>query len=300
MSNEKIKIRGVVPAMIMGNDERGRISQEMVERQLDYFLEAGVDGVFMNGTTGEGAVLASEEKAEIVRIAQKRVDGKIPLYGVCLQPSTETVIKEIHMMADLGVAAVSAVPPYYYAAPQEVIKAHFRRIADESPLPVILYNIPQNTHSPMSADTVIELSKHPNIIAIKDSSGDFPSFNRMLLSTDPENFACVQGEDSLDGASLLIGSPGVVTGLGNVRIEPYVEMYRAAQSNDRRKVLDLQRTIYAYAKIIPASGGQVIPAIKAAAELLGRGNRKMRVEGLTLTDAGVEEVRKVLKEAGAL
>lgn len=300
MSDKTFRVRGIIPAIIFGNDESGRVSEKMLGRQIDYLLEAGVDGIFMNGTTGEGAVLATEEKAEVVRIAQRRVNGRVPLYGVCLQPSTDAVVREIKVMADLGVAAVSAVPPYYYAAPQEVIKAHFRRIADESPLPVVLYNIPQNTHSPMTVDTVLELAKHPNIVGIKDSSGDFPSFNKMLLLTDPESFACVQGEDMLDAAALLVGSPAVVTGLGNVLIEHYVEMYRSAQTGDRAKVMDFQRTIYSIAKIIAVSGGQVIPPIKAAAELLGRGNRRMRVEGLTLADRQVDAVRSVLKEVGAL
>lgn len=300
MATAKIEIKGVIPAIILGVEQSGAISEGLISRQLEYLLDAGVHGIFMNGTTGEGAVLTTEEKAEVVRIAMKVVGERIPLYGVCLQPSTEAVCREAKVMADLGVACIAAVPPYYYAASQEVIRKHFLKIADESSVPVLLYNIPQNTHTPMAAETVIELAGHPNIAGIKDSSGDFRSYCRILLSTDPSEFSCVQGEDGLDAASFLVGAPGVVTGLGNVSVEHYLSMFRAAGAGNRTEVLEHQRTIFRIAEIIPASGGAVIPAIKAAAELLGRGDRRMKIEAMTLSDDGVASVREVLEGAALL
>lgn len=300
MATSKRAIGGVIPAVILCNDEKGRPSKEVLERQLSYLLGGGVDGIFVNGTTGEGAVLSREEKAEVLRLTAGITGGRVPLYGVCLQPGTEAVVEEVKLMADLGAAYVAAVPPYYYPATQDAVRLHFTRIADSSPVPLMLYNIPQNTHAPMSVDTVVELSRHPNIVGIKDSSGNFADFNRVLLSTDPSSFSCVQGEDLLDAASLSVGAPGIVTGLGNVRIEHYVEMYRAASAGESTKTLELQRRIYAIARIIWETGGKVIPAIKAAAELLGRGNRRMKVEGLTLGPEEVERVRALLADAGAL
>ncbi len=300
MAIAKIQVRGVIPAIVLGNDASGAVSEEMLSRQIEYFLAAGVHGMYMNGTTGEGAVLSTEEKAEVVRIAMKVVGGKIPLYGVCLQPSTDAVIHEAKVMADLGVACIAAVPPYYYASSQDVIKKHYLKIAEESELPVMLYNIPQNTHAPVTAETIIELSRHPNIVGIKDSSGDFRNYNRILLATDSSEFACVQGEDGLDAAAFLIGSPGVVTGLGNVSIEHYLAMYRAAEAGNRAEVLEHQKTIFRIAEIIPAAGGAVLPAIKAAVELLGRGNRRMKVEAMTLSEEHVASVRRVLEQEGLL
>lgn len=300
MATTKKEIRGVIPAMTLCSDDRGRLSPEILERQLGYLLDAGVDGVFINGTTGEGAVLSVDEKTWIMRESARITNGRVPLYGVCLAPSTEMVMEETKIMADLGAAFVAAVPPYYYPAMQEAILVHFRSIADASPLPVMIYNIPQNTHAPMTVETVVELSRHPNICGIKDSSGNFVNFHRILLSTDSERFACVQGEDLLDAASFAVGAPGVVTGLGNVRIEHYIEMYRAASSGDRTKLFELQKRIYEIARIIWTVDGKAIPAIKAATELLGRGNRRMKVEGLTLTPHEVEKVREVLTAAKVL
>lgn len=235
-----------------------------------------------------------------MRQTARIANSKVPLYAVCLQSSTDAVVEEVHAMADLGASFVAAVPPYYYPSTQEAILVHFSRIADTSPVPLILYNIPQNTHAPMSVETVLELSNHPNIVGIKDSSGNFASFHRTLMETDPASFSCIQGEDLLDAASFAVGAPAIVTGLGNVCIEHYVEMHRAAKSGDRTKMLELQRRIYAIAKIVWKLDGKAIPAIKAAAELLGRGNRRMKVEGLTLKPNEVETVRGVLVEAGVL
>ncbi len=300
VATTKQNIRGIIPATIFCCDDRGKLSSELLERHLTYLIEAGVDGIFVNGTTGEGAVLSIEEKTEVMRQTARIGDGRVPLYGVCLQPSTDAVVEEIRVMADLGASFASAVPPYYYLPSQEAIMVHFTRIADSSPIPVILYNIPQNTHSPMTVDTVVALSKHPNIVGIKDSSGNFADFNRMLLATDPSEFACVQGEDLLDGASFAIGASGVVTGLGNIRIEHYIEMYRASQRGDRATILGLQKRIYDFAEIVWRLPGKAIPAIKAGAEVVGRGNRRMRVEGLTLTPQEFEKVREVLQAAGVL
>lgn len=300
MATTKNKIRGVIPAVIFCSDNQGKPSPDILQRQLNYLLDAGVDGIFVNGTTGEGAVLSVDEKAEIMRKVAEVADGRTTLYGVCLQPSTDAVVAEVKLMADLGASYVAAVPPYYYPPSQDAILTHFTRIADSSPVPVIMYNIPQNTHAPMSVDTVLTLSKHPNIAGIKDSSGNFADFNRILLCTDPEEFACLQGDDLLDAASFAVGAPGVVTGLGNVCIEHYIEMDRASRRNDLPAVFGLQKRIYDFAEMVWKLPGKVIPAIKAAAELLGRGNKRMKVEGLTLTSREVEQVREVLKTAGVL
>lgn len=300
MATSNLKIHGIIPALILCNDGEGTLSEKTLERQLGYLLEGGVHGVFVNGSTGEGAVLSTDEKAQILRMARKIVGDRVPLYAVCLQPSTGAVLREIHVMADIGASCVAAVTPYYYPAPQESIIAHFTRIADESPLPLMLYNIPQYTHCPMTVETVVTLSGHPNIVGLKDSSGDFTSFLQILLSTDPSSFACVQGSDLLDSVSLIAGAKGVVTGLGNVRVEHYVEMYNASVAGDLARVFELQKRTYAIAGIIRESGGKNISAIKAGAELLGRGNRRMKTEALTLSQAEFERVRGVLVQTGVL
>lgn len=291
---------GVIPALIFCNDEEGRISTEAIERQLSYLIDAGIDGIFVNGTTGEGAVLSQQERTSVFRAVDRMVRGRIPLYAVSLQPSTEAVIEEIKLMADLGASYAAAVAPYYYSADQEATTRHFLGIADASPLPLLIYDIPQNTHTPLRSETVLTLSAHGNIIGMKDSSGDFGKFHQVLLCTQSEAFACLQGDDMLDAAALSVGAPGMVTGLGNVRIEHYVEMYRAAKDGETDCVMNQQRRIYEIVQIIKRVGGKGIPAIKAGAELFGRGNRRMKIEGLTLTSEEVEIIKATLREVGAL
>lgn len=300
MSSTSLSIHGVIPALILCNDTEGNISEENLERQLRYLLDGGIHGIFLNGTTGEGAVLTTEEKVRILRHARGLIADRIPIYAVCQRPSTTAVVEEIKAMAQEGASCVAAVTPYYYTGGQDLLMAHFTRIADESPLPLMLYNIPQNTHFPIAPETVVALSRHPNIVGIKDSSGNFAAFHRMFISTDASGFTCVQGNDPLDAASFAVGVRGIVTGLGNVRVEPYVEMYRAAVDGDRAKLAVFQKRIYEMARIAEVVGGKTIPAIKAAVELLGRARRAMKIEGLTLSESEVGAVKKVLEEAGVL
>jgi 4-hydroxy-tetrahydrodipicolinate synthase len=133
-----------------------------------------------------------------------------------------------------------------------------------------------------------------NIGGIKDSSGDFMAFSQGVHADYPADFAWIQGEDLLDGPSLLIGAQGMVTGLGNVWIEPYIMMYQAARAGDAAEVKRAQQQINALYEIIPAAEGQVIPAIKAGAALLGRSAPTMKLPGLTLRTDQIERVKHVL------
>jgi dihydrodipicolinate synthase/N-acetylneuraminate lyase len=195
---------------------------------------------------------------------------------------------------------IVTVAPYYLGVSQEGILDHFRCIARESPVPVILYNIPQNTHNPISLSTIFELAAVDNIAGIKDSSGDFISFSQGILGNVSDSFAWIQGEDLLEAPSYLLGARGVVTGLGNVSLDPYLALRKAVLNGDLDKIRDGQRAIHRLFRVVEVVGGRGIPAIKAAMELLGRGSRHMRLSALTLEPQEVERIRRVLIEIGLL
>ena len=298
MANDRAAIRGVIPAVMTPLKEDGTVDMVALEKQMGYLSDAEVDGFFIGGTTAEGAYLTEEERKEALRLAKVTTQGKQTLYVVILRPHTEQVIAELKAVASLEPAYVAAVTPYYYGVSQETILDHYTRIADASDVPIMLYNIPQNTHNPISLETVLRLAEHPNIVGIKDSSGNFISFSRGIVSGVGDEFAWIQGEDLLDAPSLLYGSPGLVTGLGNVWINPYVEMFRAARADDKEGVQEQQRKINALARIIGEAGGAVIPAIKMAAAILGRGSSRMRVPGDTLPEELRPRIKAVLEKVG--
>ncbi|MEX2445140.1 MAG: dihydrodipicolinate synthase family protein [Alkalispirochaeta sp.] len=300
MAKNERRIKGVIPAVMTPLKEDGSMDMAALETHLRYLVDAGVDGLFIGGTTAEGAFLTAEERKRVFSLAKEVTGGKVTLYVVILRPHTEQVISELRDFVSLEPDYAATVTPFYYSVSQETIADHYTRIADASEVPFMLYNIPQNTHNPIALSTTLALAEHPNIVGIKDSSGAFTSFTQGLLTPLDHEFAWIQGEDILDAASLLFGAPGLVTGLGNVWIEPYVEMYRAACSRDVERVKESQRQINSLARIIQAAEGAVIPAIKMAAALRGRGNGRMRIPGDTIKPKIRTSIETVLRQLDLL
>ena len=291
----KKKLEGIIPALILPVNEKGKINFILLEKQVAYLILAGVNGLFINGTTGEGAWLTTDEKVEAFKVVKEISEGKVFLCAACIQSSTEMVINEIKAFEKLEPDYIVAVTPYYYSVSQNVIIEHFKKIAQYSSIPLIIYNIPQCTHNKIELSTVLRLAQEENIAGVKDSSGDFISFTRGVYTSAPESFSWIQGEDYLDGPAFNCGANGIVTGLGNVFIEPYIQMYREAKKGNVTKVNEIQIKINELYEIIQVSGGKVIPAIKTGVALLGRSTNWMKISSLTLNKQEVEKVKIVLR-----
>jgi 4-hydroxy-tetrahydrodipicolinate synthase len=295
IENYRWKLAGVIPAPLTPFTEGGKVDWKLLEKQLEYLVTAGADGLFVSGTTGEGAFLTTAEKAEILKAAKRIVAGRAFIAAACIQPSTPQVLEELEVLGRLEPDFVVAVAPYYYAVLQDAVREHFKAIARRSPVPLILYNIPQCTHNTIALDTVLELAREKNIAGIKDSSGDFVSFCRGLLADVPEHFSWIMGEDYLDGPAMLSGAHGIVTGLSNVWAGYHVGLVRAAQAGDREGVAKNHALIHELYGIHRVTGGKVIPALKAGAAFLGRSARWMKMTSLTMGDEDAARVRGVLE-----
>ena len=288
-------IKGVIPAVFTPYDERGNIHYSVLEKQVDYLSSAGVHGFFIGGTTAEGAYLSTKQKRTLFEIIRDVSAGRQFLCLACLRPSTALVAAEMHELEDLQPDFRVAVTPFYGKVSQEAIISHYKELAVVSEIPLILYNIPIRTFNPMSLDTILRLSTEQNIVGIKDSSGDFTQFSRGLLGYARNDFAWIQGEDLLDAPSFLLGCDGIVTGLGNVRIDYYLEMYTAVQDNDEETVITCQRKINRLYEVIYACNGKAIEAVKAGAAYYGRGTTGMITKSVGLCSAELKEVEKILQ-----
>lgn len=293
ITNKK-RLEGVIPALILSVNKEGKINFKLLEKQTTYLISEGINGIFINGTTGEGAWLTMEEKVQVFKSVKEINKGKVFLCAACLQPTTELVISEIKIYEKYEPDYIVAVTPYYYSVSQDIIIEHFKKIANFSSVPLILYNIPQCTHNKIELSTILKLAKEENIAGIKDSSGDFISFTRGMYAPVPESFSWIQGEDYLDGPSFNCGADGIVTGLGNLFIDPYVRMYEQAKKGNYQEVNEMQKKITELYEIIQASGGKVIPAIKAGVALLGRSTKWMKLSSLSLDDEEIIKVEKIL------
>ena len=300
IEDNKKRLEGVIPALILPFEENGKINFNFLEKQVNYLSSAGVDGVFINGTTGEGAWLTMEEKVQVFKSVKDINKGKVFLCAACLQPTTELVISEIKIYEKYEPDYIVALTPYYYSVSQDIIIEHFKKIAHYSSVPLILYNIPQCTHNKIELSTILKLAKEENIAGVKDSSGDFISFTRGMYTPVPESFSWIQGEDYLDGPSFNCGADGIVTGLGNLFIDPYVRMYEQAKKGNYQKVNEMQKKINKLYEIIQVTGGKVIPAIKGGTALLGRSSRWMKIISMSLDDKEIRKVEKILINLGLL
>jgi len=291
------RLQGIIPAIITPVAENGEPDLELLEKQTEYLASSGAHGFFIAGTTAEGAFLSTGQKSEIFKLVKGVSKGRQFLCMAALQPSTAQVVKEMHQLEVLGPDYFVAVTPYYGEKDQTTILAHFKTLAAESPIPLILYNIPGRTQSPMTVETALELSWVDNVAGIKDSSGDFVFFTRGFLGEYPEKFNWIIGDDMLDAPALLLGGRCVVSGLSNVRVEHYIEMFEAAEKGDTETVLKCQRLINRYRELFTVCPPvKLNAAVKAGAAYYGRATRRMIMPVMNLTDPEYAGVEKILSE----
>ncbi len=190
------------------------IDFESLKRLIDHVIAGGVDYLVVLGTTGESATLTASEKAQVLKAAVEYNKGRVPLMLGLGGNATQKLLDEIEATEFYGVAGILSVSPYYNKPTQEGIIAHYRSLADASPAPLVLYNIPGRTMSNLTASTTLTLSHHPNIVGIKEASGNLEQCMQIAASM-PKDFLLLSGDDLLTKPLLSIGGSGVISVLAN-------------------------------------------------------------------------------------
>ena len=190
------------------------IDFESLKRLIDHVIAGGVDYLVVLGTTGESATLTASEKAQVLKAAVEYNKGRVPLMLGLGGNATQKLLDEIEATEFYGVAGILSVSPYYNKPTQEGIIAHYRALADASPAPLVLYNIPGRTMSNLNASTTLTLSHHPNIVGIKEASGNLEQCMQIAASM-PKDFLLLSGDDLLTKPILSIGGSGVISVLAN-------------------------------------------------------------------------------------
>jgi 4-hydroxy-tetrahydrodipicolinate synthase len=191
-----------------------QIDFESLKRLIDHVIAGGVDYLVVLGTTGESATLTASEKAQVLKAAVEYNKGRVPLMLGLGGNATQKLLDEIEATEFYGVAGILSVSPYYNKPTQEGIIAHYRALADASPAPLVLYNIPGRTMSNLNASTTLTLSHHPNIVGIKEASGNLEQCMQIAASM-PKDFLLLSGDDLLTKPILSIGGSGVISVLAN-------------------------------------------------------------------------------------
>jgi dihydrodipicolinate synthase/N-acetylneuraminate lyase len=243
MAGEAEFFSGIVVPMVSPFTTDGHIDVPAVSRLVSRLVAAGVQGIFVLGTTGEGVSMQRYQRSQIVyeaAAAIARQGKKVALYagisGNCVAESLESA--EIWKQA--GADAVVAHPPFYFPISDSMLEKYFQELGDRSPLPLLLYNIPQTTNISIPLETISRLSKHPNIIGIKDSQRDLPRLSKLIEEHRDSAFRVLAGSISLACACLKIGAHGLVPSTANFAPEIYVGMFNAARAGNWAEADKLQ------------------------------------------------------------
>lgn len=233
MANSK-KLFGVIPPMITPVDENGRIDEKGARNLVNRVIAGGVNGIFALGTMGEFATIDEDQRKYFLEIIVDETRGRVPvLAGV----AAEGINKVLRLCKD----AISTKPdyivlmaPYYFQAKsQEELKNYFTAVNKNIDLPLVMYNNPSATKNGLSMETIIELSHEENIVALKESSGNFSWFMKLIREfKDRDDFSLFQGDETLIDASLIMGADGIVPGIGTLLPDMIVKLYNLAKSKD--------------------------------------------------------------------
>ncbi len=296
--SETKRLRGVMAVLVTPLTEDESVDEGAWRRLIHRVIEGGSHAVVVLGTAGEFAALRDDVKRRALGIAVEEVAGRVPLIVGTGEPGTRRAVARAQEAARLGADAAMVVPPYYYPCDQAAVLAHYRAVAAEGGLPIILYNIPQFTKVPLEVPTVVTLAQEPGIVGIKDSSGNLGGYQQMVTQAQSETFAVITGSDHLLYASLAFGGDGCIgTGL-NLAPHWFVGLWEAAHAGRWQEALALQKRITALHAAI--AYGDFPASIKAALAVMGIGNGQVAAPRRSATAAERERVAQSLREMGLL
>jgi 4-hydroxy-tetrahydrodipicolinate synthase len=222
---------GTGTALITPFNSDHSIDFDALSRIIEQQIAGGTNYFVMLGTTGESATLSNEEKSAVVSHIKKANAGRLPLVLGVGGNNTSDVVEQLKSLDTDGLTAILSVSPYYNKPNQQGIIYHYNEVANASPLPIILYNVPGRTGSNMTASTQLELAKHPNIVATKEASGNMEQV-MSILKDKPSDFLVISGDDALTFPILACGGSGVISVINHIFPRTFSGMVKSAIQGD--------------------------------------------------------------------
>ncbi len=292
-----IDLRGITPPIPTPFDAEGRILHERLRENLTRWLAAGIHGAVVLGSNGEYPFLSEAEKCAVWETARQAIPRDRLMIAGTGAESTATAIELARRAAELGADAALVVTPHYYRGrmTSPTLIRHFRAVADASPIPVIIYNVPANTNIDLDAATIIELAQHGNIIGVKDSSANLTKMGEVMRYA-PAPFAFFAGTGSVIFPALSIGARGAVPALGNVAPRECVAIYDAFNKGDLDRARKLQLKLIRLNTAV--TSGMGVPGLKAALDYVGYYGGPPRPPLLPLGASDQAALVRMIEEAG--
>ncbi len=285
---------GTGTAMITPFTDEGKVDFTSFEKLIEYNISNGVDYLVFLGTTGEAATLTAEEKEQILDFAVARVKGRVPVVAGYASNSTKTVVDAINHYHFKGIDAILSTSPYYNKPNQEGIFQHYKQVANASPVPVIIYNVPGRTGSNIKAETTLRIAREiDNIFAIKEASADLIQCMD-IVSNKPEDFMVISGEDPLTLPMTSFGMDGVISVSANVVPGYFSSMVRKALQGEYSEATKLHFKILKLTKLLFADGSPA--GAKCALKHLGYCGDTLRLPLVNVNMDVEQEIQQTLTQ----
>lgn len=296
-STRTSNLNGVLPPVTTPFNERGDVDYGALSSNIQRYNDTGLVGYVVLGSNGEAVHLAAGERRLVIETVKRAATSDHTIVAGVNELSTRAGIEAARVGADCGADAVLVVTPYYYKSSmsQEALTRHFTEVADHSPLPVLIYNVPQNTGVVIDSQTIAALGEHQNIIGVKDSSGNMGAISETIRSS-PEGFAVMVGNGGIFYPSLDMGATGAVLGVACAAPRACVELYEANRAGDHSKARDLQNRLAPLSHIVTAGLG--VPALKAAMDMLGFAGGNPRAPLSPVTSSNRDKIKAVIRKTG--
>ncbi len=287
----------VITAMVTPFRDDHAVDYEGAQRLASHLVDAGSDAIVISGSTGESPTLTHKEKAELFRAVGEAIAGRGKLICGTGTYSTAETLDLTQAAEDAGADGLLVVTPYYNKPPQRGLIAHFEHVADATELPIIAYNIPGRTATRIEHDTLLRLAEKPNIVAVKDSTGDFHGISRLIAEAPPD-FEVYSGDDWATFGYVCLGAVGVVSVASHLvgpQIRQMIDLIETGDIAAARKIHEslspLFNALFITSNPIP---------LKAALQMLGMPAGVPRLPLVPATQEERDRVRKALEDAGLL
>ena len=290
------KFKGLGIALVTPFKADGSVDYEALVRLVDFQLSHGADFLCILGTTAETPTLTAEEKRQIRDVVVQRAGGRVPLLMGCGGNCTSAVINELKSTDWTGIDGVLSVCPMYNKPSQEGLYQHFKAIAQASPVPVVLYNVPGRTGVNMTAETTLRLARDcENVVAIKEASGNITQMDD-IIKNKPANFDVISGDDGITFPLITLGAVGVISVIGNALPAEFSRMVRLALKGEYAQALHIHHKFTELFKLLFVDGNPA--GVKAMLQAMGVVENELRLPLVPTTLVTMEKISTIVRELG--
>jgi len=288
------KFKGLGIALITPFTSKGEVDYTSLRRLLDYQLSNGIDFLCVLGTTAETPTLTDEEKQNIITLVRDKVQGRIPILLGMGGNNTAAVVRQVQTTDFRGIDGILSVCPYYNKPSQEGLYQHFKAIATQSPVPVVLYNVPGRVGVNMTAETTLRLAREcENIVAVKEASGNFSQIDD-IIKNKPKGFDVISGDDGITFPLITLGAAGVISVIGNALPKEFSRMVRLALNGDYPNALVIHHKFAELFKLLFVDGNPA--GVKAMLNSMGLIENELRLPLVPSRISTMERISNIVRE----